>query len=219
MHRTIKRVPLDFDWPLHEEWKGYVAEEPRPCPAGEACVNGHTPAGDYLQHIAHLLLIPASSPSHPWVMAVPFVDRPISEDIQELTEGLAGRSGARLLGHDALDRFAAAKAIVKAAGLDPATWGICPECHGHAYHPDDVEMVEGFERTEPPTGEGWQLWETVTVGSPISPVCETPEELARWCYHHADLFAGVTASYEQWLSLIEHGEVEQASMVTFRTPT
>jgi hypothetical protein len=23
-HRTVKRVPLDFDAPLHETWSGYV---------------------------------------------------------------------------------------------------------------------------------------------------------------------------------------------------
>lgn len=34
-------------------------------------------------------------------------------------------------------------------------------------------------RREPPEGEGWQVWETVSEGSPISPVFATAEELAR----------------------------------------
>lgn len=33
------------------------------------------------------------------------------------------------------------------------------------------------ERIEPPAGEGWQVWETVTDGSPITPVFPTAEAL------------------------------------------
>lgn len=32
MGRELKRVPLDFDWPLNERWKGYVSPEWRACP-------------------------------------------------------------------------------------------------------------------------------------------------------------------------------------------
>ena len=31
--------------------------------------------------------------------------------------------------------------------------------------------------TEPPAGEGWQMWETVSEGSPVTPVFPTPEAL------------------------------------------
>ena len=54
---------------------------------------------------------------------------------------------------------------------------------------------------EPPTGEGWQVWETVSEGSPISPVFATPEELAR----HMTLTrwgADRGTSYEAWLAFI-----------------
>lgn len=34
--------------------------------------------------------------------------------------------------------------------------------------------------TEPPTGDGYQLWETVSEGSPVSPVFEDREGLAWW---------------------------------------
>jgi hypothetical protein len=36
------------------------------------------------------------------------------------------------------------------------------------------------QRQEPPAGAGWQLWETVSEGSPASPVFGTAEELAGW---------------------------------------
>ncbi len=45
-----------------------------------------------------------------------------------------------------------------------------------------------------------QMYETTSEGTPISPVMETPEELARWLSDNgASAFAGQTASYEAWL--------------------
>mgnify|MGYP001607413613 CR=1 FL=1 len=51
-----------------------------------------------------------------------------------------------------------------------------------------------------------QMYETTSEGTPISPVMETPEELARWLvYNQASAFAGITATYEQWLKMIVRG--------------
>ena len=57
---------------------------------------------------------------------------------------------------------------------------------------------------EPPTGDGYQIWETVK-GSPISPVFATPEELAqhmagtRW---GADKGSSVETFYEDIVPLV-----------------
>jgi hypothetical protein len=198
--REIKRVPLGFEWPLNKVWEGYLSPDrltESPCPAG--CHNGSTAAGAWLESLTYLLLmLPGEVPQwkntrtdsartgrlHPWLESMehrPGV--PPSADIAELTGALAGRAPRHPFGHDALDHWAAVKAIVKGAGLDPDVWGICPACKGHA----TVEAYEGqraeseaWESTEPPAGDGWQLWETVSEGSPISPVFATPEELAGW---------------------------------------
>ena len=37
----------------------------------------------------------------------------------------------------------------------------------------------------PPKGEGFQLWETTTEGSPVSPVFETLDELCEWWLYGA----------------------------------
>jgi hypothetical protein len=51
-----------------------------------------------------------------------------------------------------------------------------------------------------------QMYEDTSEGTPISPVMETPEELARWLAdNNASAFAGMKATYEQWLSTIKHG--------------
>lgn len=57
------------------------------------------------------------------------------------------------------------------------------------------------EKYEPPGGEGWQLWETVSEGSPISPVFGSPEELARWLTTN-DKNSG-DMDYESWLRFIK----------------
>jgi len=68
-----------------------------------------------------------------------------------------------------------------------------------------------FEAYEPPKGEGWQMWETTSEGSPISPVMESPEILAEWLVdNNASSFGRNTATYEQWLATIKAGWVISA---------
>ena len=53
----------------------------------------------------------------------------------------------------------------------------------HPDHPDGQEPID-LSRYMPEIPEGtpygWQLYETISEGSPISPVCKTKEELATW---------------------------------------
>lgn len=52
----------------------------------------------------------------------------------------------------------------------------------------------------------WQMYENTTEGTPISPVCETPEQLARWLADNgASAFGYQTATYERWLGMILRG--------------
>lgn len=52
----------------------------------------------------------------------------------------------------------------------------------------------------------FQMYENVTEGTPISPVFETPEELARWLADNgANAGAGMTATYEAWLRVCNGG--------------
>lgn len=203
MGREIKRVPVDFDWPKDKVWHGYLQPESLrelPCPAGDECANGVTTARAWVDKVCYLLLMlnddrndqARGRPLHPYFDSIPrpYLDshgssareiRP-SADIQEFGEGLAGR-GNRRFGHDAVDHWVATKKVIAAAGLNPETWGICPSCKGHA----TIEAYEGqradqeaWTETEPPEGDGWQLWETVSEGSHISPVFADAEGLARW---------------------------------------
>ena len=66
----------------------------------------------------------------------------------------------------------------------------------------------------------YQMYETATDGTPISPVMETPEALARWLADHgASAFASQTAAYEEWLSAIQCGSVASVVITLPTTPS
>jgi len=134
MGRKVRRVPLDFDWPLNLPWPGFV----------------FAPCVSSFQHEYHLT------------------------DRQEACE--LCRRYARLQGLS-FDRHSS-----------------CPE-YG-----------------EPPTGEGWQMWETASGGFPVSPACGSAEELARWLADHKVSAPGSfdTASYAEWLTAIRQGDASRA---------
>jgi hypothetical protein len=52
----------------------------------------------------------------------------------------------------------------------------------------------------------YQMYENTTEGTPISPVMETPEELARWLADtEASAFVSLTADYDYWLRICQGG--------------
>ena len=82
-------------------------------------------------------------------------------------------------GHDGINASVAIRARCEREGFPVE----CPACNGHgsleAYEGQRAE-AEAWERSEPPMGTGWQLWETVSEGSPVSPVFATSGELVAW---------------------------------------
>jgi hypothetical protein len=83
------------------------------------------------------------------------------------------------MGHDSINASIVIEARCKRDG-QPV---VCGTCGGHGsrevYEGQRAE-AEAWEATEPPEGPGYQLWETVSEGSPITPVFATPEELANF---------------------------------------
>jgi hypothetical protein len=123
----------------------------------------------------------------------------------EFGTGLCGREG-RQWGHDAVDAWRAEEAVIKAAGLSK-DWGICPVCKGETIHPDDIEAREAWTPTEPPTGDGFQLWETTSEGSPISPVFTMLDELCAWAENGATTFGNAKTSAAEWKRMLDDGLV------------
>ena len=64
------------------------------------------------------------------------------------------------------------------------------------------KVWEGYLRRkkyDPPGGEGYQLWETTSEGSPLSPVFTSLESLCVWCERNATTFGKYTATKEDLL--------------------
>lgn len=130
MGREVRRVPLDFDWPINMIWPGFMA-------------------GVHDDDYAYCLGKKPDDASY--------------DELKEMSSHFA-----RLIGKE-------------------NAW---PDC-----------------RIPLPEGEGWQLWETVTEGSAVSPVFGTPEELAEWLStegNDTSITKGTTK--EEWLTFLQnHG--------------
>jgi hypothetical protein len=60
----------------------------------------------------------------------------------------------------------------------------------------------------------WQLYETTTAGTPLSPPCASARELAKWLADHGvEAAPGFTGSEQEWLRMIEGpGEISTIAM-------
>lgn len=279
MGRELKRVALDFSWPLDKVWRGYINPHNTSTKCSECAGSGYSPYARslYDQWYGYAPFDPKSTgskpfgPNHPrvlalarrnveadWTARLPNLARlPNSQSFETEVEAESRRlsdtcfdnhwshhlsqedvdaliAAGRLMdfthdytstkgwvpkdpcpdvtaaevnewslrgfGHDSLNAHVAIKAKCEREGL-PET---CPFCKGEGHiwpSPEAEKTYENWEQEEPPAGDGYQIWETVSEGSPISPVFKTPEELAR---HMSTTKWGADrgTTYETWLAFI-----------------
>lgn len=244
MSRDVRRVPVDFEWPLNKTWSGYRWPDKFrevDCPD---CENGYAPAAHhmYQQWYGNAPFDPASTGSTPLTPDSPVLraqaERKTQTDAWFYGSGEAAivKEAARLadlfngmwlhhlaqedvnalvaagrlmdfthtfspetrwqkidppvtptaadvnewslsgMGHDSINASVVLRARCERDGVDLT----CPTCKGHAtleaYEGQRAES-EAYKAPEPPEGEGWQLWETVSDGSPVTPVFATAEKL------------------------------------------
>lgn len=244
MGREIKRVPLDFDWPLNKVWDGFL----NPLHVAKKCTacdgSGSSPEARHLKDLWYgyapfrpedrggtpfqpddfivrshaernverapefygtgesavsmearrLCRLFNSQWSHHlsqgdvdalvdegrlvdfthewrsgegWVEKIPAY-RPTAAEVNEWS--LNG------FGHDSINQWIVVGAECDRLGIPH----YCAMCEGEGElwpSPEAKAAYDAWEPTEPPAGDGWQLWETVSEGSPISPVFATADEL------------------------------------------
>ena len=117
------------------------------------------------------------------------------------------------MGHDAINSWILTEVRAKRLGV----FGKCPKCKGKGETKLPRKMKKRYKNWhayEPRTGPGYQLWETCTEGSPVSPVFESAEELADWCADNATIFAREKTSRENWLKMfVGEEDLEVGSML------
>lgn len=246
-HRTVKRVPMDFDAPLNKTWKGYVMpDDVRPPDCPDCSATGYSPTARWLHDTFYNHNVAGESGG--------WRDKLVQADVDALIE--AGRlrecisreptednprrhewitvprtavevnaaNGARggMLGdlcHDGINCHVLVKSRCERLSADLE----CPTCNGHAMigTPEQLAAYEEWMGTEPPTGDGWQMWETTSEGSPQTPVFATPAELAVYCADPANdctVFASIRWTAEQWLESFGAGTTDMDSLLVMRGP-
>lgn len=268
MGRELKRVSLEFSWPLNEPWKGYINDRHTATKCAACDGDGASSEARRLKHLwyGHEPFKPEDRGSAPLTIVHSrvraFAERNITHapDFYGSGEAAIVRESQRLcnlwngswshhlnqddvdalvtanrlwdftrtwtagtgwkdkeppyrptaqevndwslsgFGHDSINQWVVVEAECKRLGV-PDTCAAC-DGEGEVWPSADAKSYwEAWEKTEPPIGNGFQIWETVSEGSPISPVLSSPEDLAR---HMASTKWGADdgTSYETWLAFI-----------------
>lgn len=106
------------------------------------------------------------------------------------------------MGHDAYNQWICVETRAKRLGV----WGECEYCNGNGeiWASEEVEKLhDEWKDYEPPVGEGYQLWETTSEGSPQSPVFKTLNELCEWCAANATTFGSFKTTKEKWKQMLD----------------
>jgi len=104
-------------------------------------------------------------------------------------------------GHDSINCHICIEARCKREGYSTE----CEVCKGKGsiWQPAEAEQwAEDWVEEKPPAGEGYQIWETVSEGSPISPVFSDPRILAEWMANSPTWGAAEPMSADRWLEWI-----------------
>jgi len=113
-------------------------------------------------------------------------------------------------GHDGINRMICIEARAKRCGV----WGMCSHCGGSGTRwrsPEDESAYDAWTETPPPSGDAYQIWQTVSEGGPVSPPFLRPADLAAWMVAN-DTSITRDMSESDWMKFI-HGPGWAPSLV------
>jgi hypothetical protein len=191
---SIKRVPLDFDWPVGYLWHGYINPWPGPIECDGCCGTGLNEASLNLYRNFKR-----------WAPRLTGAEITLA-----LKSGIADRDLAMIQKRvwAEVDSPLLRSYLTEIRAKRTSIWGLCQKCGGKQVliNPNpaiqqlyaDVNLFEEWRPIEPPKGLGWQLWQVKDPGGfPASSVHKSEVELARWCSSH---FKSDYAGWLKWIT-------------------
>lgn len=115
--------------------------------------------------------------------------------------------------HDSSSAWVCVKAKAQRLGIELT----CPKCGGEGSvwsDKDDKKAYENWKPTDPPKGRGWQMWETVSEGSPQTPVFRKPEELVEYLVTHNDYSRKAATNFVMGSGWVPSGMMVNGTMVS-----
>jgi hypothetical protein len=106
------------------------------------------------------------------------------------------------MGHDGINQAVCSRARCKREGVPYE----CARCSGSGHiwpTPQIKQKYDDWVEEDPPTGDGYQLWENCSEGSPVSPVFASLDDLCAWAAGGATTFGSFTATKEEWKKMLE----------------
>jgi hypothetical protein len=229
MGRTLKRVPMIFAWPMHEVWYGYLNPfSPNKC--GACNQSGYNDATRKIAEDFYSGSCWGNAITQDEVQAL--VDKNRLKDVTHTwtpNEGWQRRADQYVplasdvnawnrctMGHDSVNRMILLETRAKRLGV----YGQCDFCNGEGelFQNDEHRRIyDDWRPIEPPCGDGFQLWETCSEGSPISPVFDSAESLADWCANNASVFGDEKTTRDKWLQMfLGQIDIELGSLMIAR---
>lgn len=102
------------------------------------------------------------------------------------------------MGHDSINRYI----CVKARALHLGVYGECEHCggEGEIWQSEQIRKLhDEWEPFDPPSGDGFQLWSTTSEGHPMTPVFKTLELLCEHCEEEqVSSFGTSTLTKSEW---------------------
>jgi hypothetical protein len=222
MSKQLKRVPVDFDWPIAMEWKGY--RNPMP---GQKCLacNGsgyneptrrlgeqwydfeHGGENSWCSNLeqAEVDALIANGRlydfTHVWTPADGWKPK---NPMPAITAEQVNAWHKSTLGHDAINRIVCVRERAKRLGV----YGLCHLCdgRGEVWANRIIRWLsEHWRCFDPPAGKGYQVWESRT--SPLSPVFKTLDEICEYAAANLHVFGYETASADEWRRMLGGGLV------------
>lgn len=205
MGRQLRRVPLDFSHPVNKTWPGYLcpynSTQCRSCGGGgynkatkriyDDWYGFDNPQGGWGHNITQLEADALWEQKRLW----DFKEKPTAEQVNQWS-----RHG---FGHDSINAHICVRARAESLEL----YGKCLVCGGSGQlwsSPEVKALADAWERTDPPTGDGYQMWQTVSEGSPISPVFSDIIEMCVWLGENGAPIFGTPATTQEWITFCKH---------------